>query len=136
MSGDFRPCEGKRHDQEVAAKSTAGMPVLLLNILLMLLAIASFVFGVKATVVDLVGASGIAFIAAGLLYLLIIGPIIFVGLKVLKPNEALVLTLFGRYYGTLRGEGFFFVHPFTAAVNPASSATSSGIISLCLLYTS
>ncbi len=130
MSGDFRPCEGKRHDQEVAAKSTAGMPVLLLNILLMLLAIASFVFGVKATVVDLVGASGIAFIAAGLLYLLIIGPIIFVGLKVLKPNEALVLTLFGRYYGTLRGEGFFFVHPFTAAVNPASSATSSGIISL------
>ena len=45
-------------------------------------------------------------------------------------NEALVLTLFGKYYGTLKGDGFFFVNPFTVAFNPAASATSSGMIGL------
>ena len=42
------------------------------------------------------------------------------GLKVLKPQEALVLTLFGKYIGTLKGEGFYFVNPFCTAVNPAA----------------
>ncbi len=43
------------------------------------------------------------------------------GLKVLKPQEALVLTLFGNYLGTLKGEGFYWVHPFATAVNPAAN---------------
>ena len=43
------------------------------------------------------------------------------GLKVLKPQEALVLTLFGNYLGTLKGEGFYWVHPFATAVNPAAT---------------
>lgn len=38
----------------------------------------------------------------------------------LRPQEALVLTLFGKYVGTLKGEGFYFVNPFCAAVNPAA----------------
>jgi regulator of protease activity HflC (stomatin/prohibitin superfamily) len=42
------------------------------------------------------------------------------GLKVLKPQEALVLTLFGKYYGTLKGEGFYAVNPFCVSVNPAA----------------
>lgn len=42
------------------------------------------------------------------------------GLKVLKPQEALVLTLFGKYVGTLKGEGFYWVNPFCSAVNPAA----------------
>lgn len=42
------------------------------------------------------------------------------GLKVLKPSEALVLTLFGQYYGTLKDEGFYWVNPFCTAVNPAA----------------
>lgn len=49
-----------------------------------------------------------------------IGWIPFLGLKVLGPNEALVLTLFGKYKGTLKGDGFFFVNPFCVAVNPAA----------------
>ncbi len=47
----------------------------------------------------------------------------FAGLKVLKPQEALVLTLFGKYVGTLKGEGFYFVNPFCSAVNPAAHTT-------------
>jgi regulator of protease activity HflC (stomatin/prohibitin superfamily) len=50
----------------------------------------------------------------------------FAGLKILKPNEALVLTLFGKYYGTLKGAGFFFVNPFVTAINPGAPTTSTG----------
>lgn len=42
------------------------------------------------------------------------------GLKVLRPQEAIVLTLFGKYYGTLKGEGFYFVNPFCQGFNPAA----------------
>lgn len=51
---------------------------------------------------------------------LCIGWIPYCGLKVLKPQEALVLTLFGKYLGTLKGEGFYFVNPFCTGVNPAA----------------
>lgn len=46
--------------------------------------------------------------------------IVLPGLKVLKPQEALVLTLFGKYVGTLKEDGFYFVNPFCTSVNPAS----------------
>ena len=49
-----------------------------------------------------------------------LGWITLLGLKVLKPQEALVLTLFGNYVGTLKGEGFYWVNPFCSAVNPAA----------------
>ena len=50
----------------------------------------------------------------------IIGIFLFAGLKVLKPEEALVLTLFGDYIGTLKGEGFYWVNPFCSSFNPAA----------------
>ena len=43
----------------------------------------------------------------------------FAGFKVLAPNQAYVLTLFGTYYGTLRESGFYFVNPFVTANAPA-----------------
>jgi regulator of protease activity HflC (stomatin/prohibitin superfamily) len=46
--------------------------------------------------------------------------ILLLGLKVLKPQEALVLTLFGNYVGTLKENGFYWVNPFCVGVNPAS----------------
>lgn len=51
---------------------------------------------------------------------LCIGWFPFLGLKVLKPQEALVFTLFGNYVGTIKEEGFYFVNPFCVAVNPAA----------------
>ena len=52
----------------------------------------------------------------------------FAGLKILKPNEALVLTLFGKYYGTLKGEGFFFVNPFVIAFHPSAEPSPAAAI--------
>lgn len=54
------------------------------------------------------------------LILLFVSWILFLGFKVLKPQEALVLTLFGDYIGTIREPGFYFVNPFCVAVNPAA----------------
>ena len=67
---------------------------------------------------------GLALFIPGLIWILV-GWIPFCGLKVLKPQEALVLTLFGKYVGTLKGEGFYFVNPFCTGVNPAAATKLS-----------
>lgn len=51
---------------------------------------------------------------------LCVGWIFWLGLKVLRPNEGVVLTLFGKYVGTIKHEGFFYVNPFCISVNPAA----------------
>ena len=51
----------------------------------------------------------------------VFGWIPFLGLKVLRPQEALVLTLFGQYIGTLKEPGFYFVNPFSVGINPAAN---------------
>ena len=56
---------------------------------------------------------------------LCVGFIWWLGLKVIRPNEALVLTLFGKYVGTLREEGFYYVNPFCTSVNPAAKTKLS-----------
>ena len=44
------------------------------------------------------------------------------GLKVVRPNEARVFTLFGKYYGTISKAGFFFVNPFVVSIVPIDDA--------------
>ena len=51
--------------------------------------------------------------------------ILLAGFRVVNPKEALVLVLFGRYYGTILKEGFYFVNPFSTGVNPTSKSTVS-----------
>ncbi|MEA4891611.1 MAG: SPFH domain-containing protein [Peptococcaceae bacterium] len=53
----------------------------------------------------------------------IIAPILFCGLRVINPNEALVLTLFGKYYGTLKTPGFYWVNPFCSGINPVAKSS-------------
>lgn len=62
---------------------------------------------------------GLVIMIIGIVYAAL-GWILFLGLKVLKPQEALVLTLFGNYIGTIKEPGFYFVNPFCTAVNPAA----------------
>jgi regulator of protease activity HflC (stomatin/prohibitin superfamily) len=54
-----------------------------------------------------------------------IGWFFLLGLKILNPQEALVLTLFGKYYGSIKGAGFYWVNPFCVAVNPAAKTKLS-----------
>lgn len=104
--------------QEKILKARNGVPILFLNILAMIGGLFLFIFGIShGTMISVI--IGII----GLVYTAIIGPIMFNGIKSLKNNEALVLTLFGKYYGTLKGEGFYFVNPFNSAFNPAKGGS-------------
>jgi len=92
-----------------------GMPVLLATVGLYLLAIIGAIFG--GITLDNGGSPALLIISV---IWLCIGWLPLPGLKVLNPQEALVLTLFGKYIGTLKGDGFYFVNPFCVAVNPAA----------------
>ena len=61
------------------------------------------------------------FLSAIAIVYMALGWILFLGLKVLKPQEALVLTLFGKYKGTIKEDGFYFVNPFCGSFNPAAT---------------
>ncbi len=103
--------------KEKTLKARPGMPVLLGGILLYAVAIGVIILGgVLLEAERNIGALPLVVGIVGL----VAGFIPFLGLKVLGPNEALVLTLFGKYTGTLRESGFYFVHPFSVSVNPAA----------------
>jgi regulator of protease activity HflC (stomatin/prohibitin superfamily) len=103
--------------QERNLKAPSGMLFLFLLIILYIAAIGGFVFG--AISIEKNNLWGILWMILGGLWT-ILGAVAFAGLKVIRPQEALVLTLFGKYTGTLRTEGFFYVNPFSTAVNPAA----------------
>lgn len=89
-----------------------GMLVFLISLLIY----AAALVGLIATIAT--DGSGIVIVIC--LILLCTTWLLWPGLKVLKPQEALVLTLFGHYVGTIREPGFYFVNPFCSAVNPAA----------------
>ena len=119
MADTLNTKEKQMHYEEISPRSVNGMVMLIINILLMLASVAGFILGLIGAS-SIGGGVNIALIVVSILYFAIIGPILFAGLKVLKPNEALVLTLFGKYHGTLKGEGFFFVNPFVTAFHPGA----------------
>ena len=100
----------------VLEKKKNGMAVMLLVILYYIAAAGLIVLGAVNGGDDLFD---ILCIVLGLI-IVSLGWIPLCGLKVLKPQEALVLTLFGKYIGTIKNEGFYFVNPFCSAVNPAA----------------
>ena len=99
-----------------------GMVVLIVTILLYGVAIAGIVFsGMALDVGKTIGAVGMVI---SILYVCV-GWIPWCGLKVIRPQEALVLTLFGKYVGTLKEDGFYYVNPFCIGVNPAAKTKLS-----------
>ena len=95
-----------------------GMAVLLLILLLYAAAVVGIIWA--AITLDAGGSPAAAVVMAVSILWVSLGWIFLCGLKVLKPQEALVLTLFGKYVGTLKGEGFYYVNPFCSGVNPAA----------------
>ena len=93
-----------------------GMAVLLGYLALLAAAVLAIIYGAVR--------GHVFFVVLGVLYVSL-GWIALCGLRILKPQEALVLTLFGKYIGTLKGEGFYYVNPFCSAVNPAANTKLS-----------
>lgn len=92
-------------------KNKNGMSMLLLLLGIAVVGVAVFFWSISIDFV-IIGVAG--------LVVTLISLFLLAGLKVLRPQEALVLTLFGKYLGTLKGEGFYWVNPFCSAVNPAA----------------
>ena len=102
-------------EEKILKGNKTGMAVLLLTIVLYIAAVCGIVWAAVA----LDGALFTVIMTVCITWCAL-GWLLFCGLKVLAPQEALVLTLFGQYIGTLKGEGFYFVNPFCTAINPAA----------------
>ncbi|MCM1148777.1 MAG: SPFH domain-containing protein [Butyricicoccus sp.] len=122
-------------EEKILTTKKNGMLVLLAVIALYILAVALIFAGISinsaSRVPELLPSGEVALRASPSWYvgtvLIVLGFVIIVlgwlplpGLKVLKPQEALVLTLFGSYVGTIKGAGFYAVNPFCTSVNPAA----------------
>ena len=99
--------------EKVLCKNKNGMAMLLILLAAAVTGLAFFFWCISAE-------GGSVIIGVFCLFVSIVALFLMAGLKVLKPQEALVLTLFGKYVGTLKGEGFYWVNPFCSAVNPAA----------------
>ena len=104
--------------EKILQNKKHGMVALILTSLLYLLGIGALIYGGILMEAE-ENALAIFIFVVGCVWLTI-GWIPFLGLKILKPQEAMVLTLFGKYIGTIKGDGFYFVNPFCQSVNPAA----------------
>ena len=106
--------------KEVELKAKNGFVVLFALIVVELLAIACFV---AVIVLFKVRPLPSLMLAVPIAFFVLVNAsfiICMFGFKVINPEEALVLTLFGKYSGTLKKSGFYWVCPFSMAVNPAA----------------
>ena len=92
------------------------------GMLVLILSIIAYIIAIPLAIGGLASESALGSIVAVIAFIyLCCGWFLWLGLKVLKPQEALVLTLFGKYKGTLKDDGFYFVNPFCAGFNPAAA---------------
>lgn len=106
-------------EEKIIKNHKNGMLVMILSILVELVSIPVMVYG-SVVAEDMGLAWGWILFVLGLI-VMCVAWIPLLGLRILKPQEALVLTLFGKYIGTLKGEGFYCINPFCSSVNPAAN---------------
>ena len=104
----------------VLHKSKNGLMMAVLWVLLYLAGLGATIYG--GILMD--EGKGLPLLVAGIIWLCI-GWIPFLGLKVVGPQEAIVLTLFGKYVGSIKEAGFYQVNPFCVSVNPAAETKLS-----------
>ena len=102
-------------NEKILTTKKNGMPVLILSILALLASVAIIVWGAILSTDE----APSAILIVGIILLCTMWfPLL--GLRILKPQEALVITLFGKYVGTIKGDGFYWVNPFSSSFNPAA----------------
>lgn len=106
--------EKSKNSEEKILNPKSGWLMLVLVLVLIVGGIAACALSGKVSVMALMIVLGVLAILLGLIFSF--------GFKIVNPNEAVVLTLFGKYYGTIKKEGFFWVNPFCSAFNPAAGA--------------
>ncbi len=102
---------------------TNGAVALLGSIVGIIASIAVFVFSIILLERSTYAAGGVLLGISIIAFILFI--LLLCGLHVIDPNEAMVFTLFGNYYGTIKNPGFYFTNPFVVAINPAGKTNVS-----------
>ena len=95
-------------ETEKSMPSSDGWAMLAIIVLLILFALVMFC-------INLIISEPIPIFVIISLVLFLLSLWLFTGFKILDPQEALVFTLFGKYCGTLRTPGFYWVNPFASA---------------------
>lgn len=103
-------------NEKILKTKSNGFAALFFIVLMIIFAIAGFISSITFLKNEALTVVGVLLS----IFLFIASIISFGGLKVVKPQEAIVLTLFGEYTGSIKEPGFYFVNPFSVAVNPAS----------------
>ncbi len=111
--------------KEKELRPISGGLMLLLLILGILAGTAVFVAGIVMSVSSGQDMPGVLITLAGVLFGGVVCPVLLAGLKIVKPNEARVFTLFGKYYGTVKQSGFYYVNPFATSFSPTYNAALS-----------
>ncbi len=89
---------------EKTASKLNGFLMLFVSLIIFALAIYILVTGVQANNVEVL----YIFFPIILVFFLLL-----IGLTIIQPNDSRVLILFGKYIGTVRQSGFWWVNPFT-----------------------
>lgn len=109
----------KESIEEKELHPAPGMGMLIIFIIGMIVSIGVCVFcGVVSYLLS--GVLMAIILTAGVIGIIVFS-ILLGGLKIVNPKEALVLTLFGKYHGTISSPGFYFVNPFCTGFNPTAS---------------
>ncbi len=101
--------------QEKELHPINGFPVLLVLILAWIGSVVAFVMGVNRA--EMGEGGGVGLIILGAVMFITI-PFFFSGFHIINPNEAKVLAVFGKYIGTVKKSGFFYVRPFSVSLVP------------------
>ena len=105
----------------VKEKEIKGLPGMLMLIVIILGLLAGIAVCVAGPIIMITSAQEAAAVVIGIL-IIVLFSILIAGLKIVNPNEALVLTLFGKYYGTIKKSGFHYVNPFSTGFNPTAAS--------------
>ena len=102
----------EKKEREFGGTVLNGFLFLFINIMLTLGSLAAIVYGISLLADDdlpatpggwLLGLGGLLLLASFIMWS---------GMMMLEPNEARVITWFGKYSGTFKGTGFFWINPF------------------------
>lgn len=108
-------------------KAMSGLSMAIILMILTVVSIGMLVLGICSangeTFMGVIIYRNMGLVITASIILMVVIIMMLSGFKVVNPNEALVLTLFGKYYGTISKEGFYYVNPFCVSNNPAKKTT-------------
>ncbi len=105
--------------KEKILKPKNGFVVLGIMLLLVIATIAIIVFTVTEQIPEWCAAFAIVTVLANIF--------LGCGFKIVRPNEAVVLILFGKYFGSIKSDGFFWTNPFCVTFNPTQKTPLEAI---------